>query len=99
MTPASGDAKTPRPAFRKKALRDPVDSDMISLLPLVETHGSLHFSPAFCRNAQSRVYFVALGAVLDPQRTSARRPARASWRVWNPGLLTRLATKPGEKAG
>jgi hypothetical protein len=51
------------------------------------------FSHTFCRNAQDRVYFVALAAVLDPLRTSARRPALASWRLWNLGLLARRAMK------
>ena len=36
MSPASGDAKTLKPALRKKALRDPLDSAMISLFTTSE---------------------------------------------------------------
>jgi hypothetical protein len=62
--------------------------------------GSLPFSPAFCRNRKAASTSLRLVAVLDVRfkHASARRPWRLVARVAPPALLTRLATKPGEKS-
>src|SRR5215469_6205328 len=56
---------------------------------------SPHFADTFCRNTQGRVYFVCawLPCSAYGSSTPPRAGHGASRRVWNPGLLTRLATK------
>jgi hypothetical protein len=60
---------------------------------------NLLFSPAFCCGTrQARVYFVCTWPACSARNGPPCANHRAPWRMCDPGLLTRFATKPDEKS-